>query len=206
MASYFRATLRDFLDTSDTEVLAKLTLAYANSGFSRMHTDQPLTWWDDLVELRQALHALTTANPSSNYWQILLEFSIPRKERRLDIVLLTGAEIILLECKRGPATTEALRQVEEYALLLHYFHKPSHQQHIYPIVVSADASLFLDLSHNRHLMAFSRKPTRVHRRRGRTSTRWRHVGRGCLLTHTHHHRRGSCSPSGTQHSRNRPLR
>jgi hypothetical protein len=141
MASYFRATLRDFLSTSDTEVLAKLTLAYANSGFSRMHADQPLTWWDDMVELRQALHALTTANPSSNYWQILLEFSIPRKERRLDVVLLTGAEIILLECKRGPATTEALRQVEEYALLLHYFHKPSHQQHIYPIVVSANSSL-----------------------------------------------------------------
>jgi hypothetical protein len=124
MASYFRATLRDFLDTSDTEVLARLTLAYANSGFSRMHTDQPLTWWDDLVELRQALHTLTTANPSSKDWQILLEFSIPRKERRLDVVLLTGAEIILLECKRGPATTEALRQVEEYALLLHYFTSP----------------------------------------------------------------------------------
>src|ERR1700682_1969740 len=81
MASYSRATLRDFLNTSDSEVLAKLTLAYANSGFSRMHSDQPLTWWDDLVELRQALHALTTANPSSNDWQILLEFSIPRKER-----------------------------------------------------------------------------------------------------------------------------
>src|SRR5260370_1836302 len=102
MASYFRATLRDFLNTSDSEVLAKLTLAYANSGFSRMHSDQPLTWWDDLVELRQALHTVTTANPSSNCLQILLEFSIPRKERRLYVVLLTGAEIILLECKRGP--------------------------------------------------------------------------------------------------------
>jgi hypothetical protein len=140
MASYFRSTIRDFLNASDTEVLAKLTLAYANSGFSRMHTDQPLTWWDDLAELRQALHALTTTNLSSNDWQLLLEFSIPRKERRLDIVILTGAEIILLEGKRGPATPEALRQVEEYALLLHYFHKPSHQQHIYPIVVSADSS------------------------------------------------------------------
>src|SRR5260370_33769343 len=181
MASYFRATLRDFLDTSDTEVLAKLTLAYANSGFSRMHTDQPLTWRDDLAELRQALHALTTANPDSNDWQILLEFSIPRKERRLDIVLLTGAEIILLECKRGPATTEALRQVEEYALLLHYFHKPSHQQHLShrrlcELLLTRtrnhkaerthlpNPSLLLDLSHNRHLMALSRKSTCVHRR------------------------------------------
>src|SRR5258708_19555311 len=137
MASYFRATLRDFLNTSDSEVLAKLTLGYGNSGFSRMHSDQPLTWWDDLAELRHVLHSLTTANPSSNCWQILLEFSIPRKERRLDVVLLTGAEIILLECKRGNATLDAIRQVEEYALLLHYFHEPSDQRHIYPIVVSA---------------------------------------------------------------------
>jgi hypothetical protein len=55
----------------------------------------------------------------------------------LDVVLLTDAGIIILECKRGPATPEAIRQVEEYALLLHYFHKPSHQQRIYPIVISA---------------------------------------------------------------------
>jgi len=32
---------------------------------------------------------------------------------------------------------ETVKQVEKYALLLHYFHKPSDQQRIYPIVVSA---------------------------------------------------------------------
>jgi len=139
MASYFRTSLDTFLDTSDTEVLARLTLAYANAGFSQMHTDLPLTWWDDLTSFRHALNTLRSAKPSSRGWQILLEFSVPRKERRLDIVLLTGTEIVLLECKRGPATQDAIRQVEEYALLLHYFHKPSHLQHIHPIVVSASA-------------------------------------------------------------------
>jgi hypothetical protein len=151
MASYFRSTVTHFLDTKDSEVLAKLTLGYANSGFAQMHTDQPLTWWSDLVDLRHTLHELTSTHQSSGDWQLLLEFSIPRKERRLDAVLLTGSEIIILECKSGDATPEALRQVEEYALLLHYFHKPSHQQRIYPIVVSPSASMLHSVIRQREL-------------------------------------------------------
>lgn len=138
MASYLRSTIPEFLNLSESEVLAKLTLGYAHAGFSQMQTDLPLTWWDDLTSLRVALTHLQLTRPESTRWQILLEFSVPRKERRLDVVLLTGAEIILLECKRGPATADAIRQVEEYALLLHYFHQPSQNTQIYPIVISAD--------------------------------------------------------------------
>ena len=137
MASYLRTSIANFLALSDNEVLATLTLEYARAGFAQMHTDTPLTWWNDLAFLRVALNALRSLSPQSSNWQILLEFSVPRKERRIDIVLLTGAEIILLECKRGPANQDAVRQVEEYGLLLHYFHKPSDQKRIYPIVVSA---------------------------------------------------------------------
>ncbi len=137
MASYFRASLSTFLQTDQAVILTKLTLAYANSGFAQMHTDVPVTWWHDLASLRQSLDELESIHPSAGRWQILLEFSIPRKERRLDVVLLTGAEIILLECKRGEAAGDAIKQVEEYALLLHYFHEPSSNQRIYPIVVSA---------------------------------------------------------------------
>jgi hypothetical protein len=137
MPSYFRTSVGTFLETNESTILARLTLAYANSGFAKMQTDTPITWWDDLASLRQVAAELLSINCSVNEWQILLEFSVPRKERRLDVVLLTGADIILLECKRGAPTPDAVRQVEEYALLLHYFHKPSDQQRIYPIVVSA---------------------------------------------------------------------
>jgi hypothetical protein len=136
MASYFRASLAEFLETSESVVFTRLTLGYANSGFSQVRMDQPLTWWEDLSSLRHSLEQLRLKYPESSQWQIILEFSIPRKPRRLDVVLLTGGEIVLLECKRGFSSPEAIRQVEEYALLLHYFHKPSHQQRIYPIVVS----------------------------------------------------------------------
>jgi hypothetical protein len=137
MASYLHTSVAGFLALGDTEVLATLTLGYANAGFAQMRTDTPLTWWDDLASLRGALDRLRAEIPDSDEWRILLEFSVPRKERRIDVVLLTGTAILLLECKRGPADQDAVRQVEEYALLLHYFHKPSDQRHIYPIVVSA---------------------------------------------------------------------
>ena len=159
MPSYFRTSLRTFLVTEESTILAKLTLAYANSGFAKMQTDTPITWSDDLASLRQVATQLASINPSSSEWQILLEFSVPRKERRLDVVLLTGTEIILLECKRGAATLDAVRQVEEYALLLHYFHKPSDQRRIYPIVVSATSDPHRSANLMQHELLFPTLPT-----------------------------------------------
>jgi hypothetical protein len=77
MPSYFRTSLRIFLETDEATILAKLTLAYANSGFAKMQTDTPITWWDDLASPRQVAMELTSINPSAKKWQILLEFSAP---------------------------------------------------------------------------------------------------------------------------------
>lgn len=136
MPCYFQSTLTEFLGTPDSEVLSRLTLAYAADGFAEMRTDLALTWWNDLESLRSALHEVCNARPGAKHWHILLEFTIPRKLRRLDVVLLDGERIVLLECKTGAFTAGAMRQVEEYALLLHYFHKPSDRKRIVPIVVS----------------------------------------------------------------------
>ena len=136
MACYFQSTLAEFLGTPDNELLSRLTLAYAADGFAEMRTDLALTWWNDLESLRSALHEVCNARPGAKHWHILLEFTIPRKLRRLDVVLLDGERIVLLECKTGAFTAGAMRQVEEYALLLHYFHKPSDRKRIVPIVVS----------------------------------------------------------------------
>jgi hypothetical protein len=136
MASYFRATLERFLVTPATELLAELTLAYARDGFAEMKTDTPRTWWNDLGSLRVALGQVANLRPESLQWWVLLEFSVPRKESRLDVVLLAGDEIVVLECKSSLATSEAFRQVETYALLLHYFHKSSDRKRMTPIVVT----------------------------------------------------------------------
>jgi hypothetical protein len=58
---------------------------------------------------------------------------------RIDAVLLINGEVVILEAKTGAAFLQARRQLEEYALLLHYFHKASADRRIVPIIVSPES-------------------------------------------------------------------
>ena len=102
--------------------------------------DQTLAWRNDLVHLREALDRLCRTLPSASAWIVLIEFKIPRWERRIDVILLAGDHIILLEQKTHAPTNEDCLQAEEYALLLHYFHATSDRRRIVPLVVSSVAS------------------------------------------------------------------
>jgi hypothetical protein len=137
MASFYRSSVGDFLSLSDEQILARLSLAYANRGFTSQYSDQTLTWERDLRSLRTALDQCLIRIHAARNWGILLEFSIPRKEMRIDIVLLVGEAIVIIEAKSGTPFLQARRQIEEYALLLHYFHKASAETRILPVIVSA---------------------------------------------------------------------
>jgi hypothetical protein len=140
MASFYRSSLAEFLASSDSWLLAELAVSYANRGYTSQYTDQTLTWERDLQSLRTVLSACAAADPSANEWGLLFEFSIPRKEKRIDVVLLIRDQIVIIEAKSGSDFVQAKRQIEEYALLLHYFHKASDNRRIIPIVVSPEAS------------------------------------------------------------------
>ena len=143
MPAFYRASLPAFLATSESELTGHLTTAYAHSGFSNQKTAQTKAWINDVLHLRTTLDTLLHHRPSAADWTILLEFEIPRKERRIDVVLLAGDAIILLELKSSTGGLEAARQVEEYALLLHYFHRPSRYRHIHAFVVSPETTTHL---------------------------------------------------------------
>jgi len=139
LASFYRSRVSEFLAVSDGEILARLSTEYAKRGFTSQYTDQTLTWERDIRSLRQTLTQCLHKYGSTADWGILLEFSIPRKEARVDAVLLIGGRIVILEAKSGNAFFNAKKQIEEYALLLHYFHKASANQMIVPIIVSPEA-------------------------------------------------------------------
>jgi hypothetical protein len=139
MASFYHSTVAEFLSLTDDSVLSRLATEYANRGYTSQYTDQTLTWDRDLRSLRTTLVSCVAAFASAGSWGLILEFSIPRKERRIDIVLLVRGTIVILEAKTGHAASEAKQQIEEYSLLLHYFHKASNERRILPILVSADA-------------------------------------------------------------------
>ncbi|UWZ86373.1 DUF2075 domain-containing protein [Occallatibacter riparius] len=140
MPSFHRSTLGEFLSLSDEQILARLSIGYARRGYTSQYTDQTLTWKSDIGSLRSALQHCVEEHPDATNWGILFEYSIPRKELRIDIVLLIANNIVVLEAKSGSAFTEARRQIEEYALLLHYFHKASADHRIFPIIVSPHAN------------------------------------------------------------------
>lgn len=144
MASFYRSTVEQFLSSTNSQILADLSIAYANRGFTSQYTDQTLTWERDLDSLRAALSTSVNQSPDARNWGIFLEFSIPRKEKRIDVVLLVGEAIVLVEAKTRSASLQDQRQLEEYALLLHYFHKGSDQKRIIPVLVSStmEASSF----------------------------------------------------------------
>ena len=137
MAAFYRATVGEFLRASEEYVRARLATAYAESGFTSQYTAQTLTWDRDVGALRNALRECVRVEPEAEGWGVLLEFSIPRKERRIDVVLLIRGTVVVLEDKTTRADSLADRQIEEYSLLLHYFHKGSRERRIVPIVVSS---------------------------------------------------------------------
>lgn len=140
MPSFYRSSVGEFLSLSDEQILARLSLGYAIRGYTSQYSDQTLTWERDIGSLRDSLRSCVEKCPPARQWAVLLEFSIPRKELRIDVVLLIYNKIVVLEAKSGSAFLQARRQIEEYALLLHYFHKGSTEKRIIPIIVSPEAS------------------------------------------------------------------
>lgn len=160
MACFYKATVEKFLAESDDVVLASLELGYAHRGYTSQYTDQTLAWQRDLRSIRETLERCAGTSASAMSWCVLLEFSIPRKEMRIDLVLLVKDTVVVLEAKSGHTGSPAKRQVEEYALLLHYFHKQSVDCRIVPIVVSSvDDNIKPNLTRLNQRELFSQLPT-----------------------------------------------
>src|SRR5258708_9422580 len=125
MSFFYRASVGEFLAKNEEQVLARLGIAYANRGYTSQYADQTLTWQRDISLLRRSLELCVIRSDSARAWGLLLEVSIPRNDMRIDIVLLIRDVVVVLEAKTGDAASHAKRPVEEYALLLHYFHTSS---------------------------------------------------------------------------------
>lgn len=138
MPAYYRHTVGEFLQASTSEVIGDLTTGNARFGFSEVERDQIEAWEEEIVLLRNQLIELCKQEAQASRWGLLLEFPIPRRQRRIDAVLLAGQLIFVLEFKSGTsgAAWSSGQQVEDYALDLAYFHAPSHNTVIVPAVIA----------------------------------------------------------------------
>ncbi len=127
-ASYFNASIAEFLVANDDEILGALTRRH---GFSLEH-QQKHAWQAQISILKEVL-------PADLEGQIFFEFSIPRIGKRADLVLIVGGVIFVIEFKIVAHHFErsGIERVHDYALDLKNFHLGSHRQPIVPVLVCA---------------------------------------------------------------------
>jgi len=126
---YYSDSIENFLNTSSEEILGKLA---SNYEFSLVQTQRD-AWLEETVILRKAL------SPFQGY--IYFEYSIPRMGQRVDVIVLIGPVIFVLEYKIGEKEfpLHAIEQVWDYALDLKNFHESSHNHYIAPILIATKA-------------------------------------------------------------------
>jgi len=138
MPAYFRRTVSQFLRTTPTEIIGELADGNTRYGFTEVGAEQIAAWREEIQILQEELSKLCHRIPDAAGWGLLLEFPIPRRQHRIDAVLLANDLIFVLEFKSGTsgATWSSGRQAEDYSLDLSYFHAPSRNRLILPIVVA----------------------------------------------------------------------
>ena len=128
---YYSDSIANFLNTDPDTILAQLA---KRNDFSLEQTQRD-AWLEEIKILRSVLCPFDGA--------IYFEYSIPRMGQRIDVVLLIGPVIFVLEFKVGEKefTSHAVDQVWDYALDLKNFHEASHERFVAPILIATNAKI-----------------------------------------------------------------
>lgn len=127
---YYSDTIAGFLKSPSQEILGKLT---QNNQFSLKQTQRD-AWLEEIRILKKTLQCYDG--------KIYFEYSIPRMGKRIDVVIITGSTIFVLEFKVGENEfpLSAIDQVWDYALDLKNFHETSHDHFVAPVLIATKAN------------------------------------------------------------------
>lgn len=136
MSAYARYSLREFIALDPRLLVGQLEVAYASDGYASQLKQQTLAWGELVPTLQADLRGLLNRRPDVADWGVLLEYPLYRVGRRVDLIVVTGCAVLVVELKVGEKQFRAAdrRQAEEYALDLHDFHAESARRVLYPIL------------------------------------------------------------------------
>lgn len=128
---YYSDSIAVFRSTSPDAILGKLVKAHDFA----LEQPQRDAWLDQIMILQTVLQQYQGS--------IYFEYSIPRMGKRIDVVLLIGPVIFVLEFKVGESEFKsyAIDQVWDYALDLKNFHETSQEHFIAPILIATEAGI-----------------------------------------------------------------
>ena len=129
--SYYQAPASRFVAREDAAILGELVHAH---GFDT-NVMQRSAWEHQIRTLRPLLTKRSSAH-------VFFEFAIPRMGKRVDVVLVFGGLIFVVEYKVGSRQFDqhAVEQALDYAVDLKNFHEGSHSRKIIPVLVATKAA------------------------------------------------------------------
>lgn len=141
MPAYYQTTLGTFIKEHDDTILAALIQGASLSNIGQHFHTQTVAWKKQIEILRTTLYDVHRKLIGADQWGLLFEYPIPRRQKRIDSVILAGDVIIPLEFKVGADAYDASskRQVEDYALDLRDFHEGSLGRVIVPLLIATVA-------------------------------------------------------------------
>ena len=125
--AFYSASIADFRGSTFEQILGTLA---ENSSITLEHT-QRNAWMEEIRILKEVT--------STYEGQIYFEYAIPRMGKRIDVLLIVRAAIVIIEFKIGEKefTSAGIDQVWDYALDLKNFHEASHARLIAPILCAS---------------------------------------------------------------------
>ena len=127
--AYYSSTIEEFLSTNENLILASMVKAHPFD----LNDLTRNSWIEEVSILKDNLFDVDG--------HIMLEYSIPRMGKRVDVVAISDGLVFLMEFKTGADEyiPSAVDQVMDYALDLKNFHAGSFDKIIVPIVVCPEA-------------------------------------------------------------------
>jgi hypothetical protein len=141
MSRGVRHALSGFTLVDDAQLLGALTDAVASTGIQSTRTAQIETWKTEITLLKRCAYELIARHEAAKDWHLILEYELPRRQKRPDAILLTEDVILVIEFKVGATSHDASSrwQVEDYCLNLRDFHGGSPGRSIVPVLCSTVA-------------------------------------------------------------------
>jgi Uncharacterized conserved protein (DUF2075) len=133
--AYYRSAISGFLAANPAAILGSLAERAAQDG--AIEPSQLDAWREEIALLQSALSTLDSAAGDS----LFFEYAVPRLGKRIDVVLVVGGVLFVIEFKVGATAfaSHAIEQAWDYAIDLKNFHETSHDKLICPVLVATHA-------------------------------------------------------------------
>lgn len=140
MAAFYYDLIDEHFRTPSDQIVGEISLAYG-----KYHLDlkkQQTKAWADTIEIINRLYT----EAKNNYFDmencgVLYEYKIPRRAKRIDVVLIIKDLIFVIEVKNLQENylSDDVAQLEDYCLDLRDFHYESKDKIIIPILLCTNA-------------------------------------------------------------------